>query len=216
MTVNNYYQIVLNIIRKAIMKIVSEHRVRSIKIHDDTTLPAHIQTTNTNIDNTCDAVESKDSEIKQIKLNLKNAYAEQRTNRSSLISLLKLQKTQLEGHFNFDKDSLSKYGFVVVPQGPGSPITEMPKVENLSLSYGDHPCSLDAHWDTVHGYHYYKIQICYLDPSVEANWSDFDTSDISSHTLEKLQSGKLCWVRVAVVGAEAQGVWSDPVSKMVP
>lgn len=216
MSVLNFFQIVLGLTKKAIMKLVAEHRTRSKKIHDDTSLPSNFQTHNDNIDALCDQIETKDAQIKQTIIDLKNERADQRANKKTLIEMLKRQKSQLEGHWNFDEKELSKYGFVVKPQGQGEPIYTMPKVENVQLTYGDHPASLDAHWNPVEGYHYYKTQICYLDPAVEANWKDSDSADVSSHTFENLERGKLCWIRVAVVGAEDTGPWSDAVSKMVP
>jgi hypothetical protein len=92
------------------------------------------------------------------------------------------------------------------------------QVQNLSLSEGDNPGSLDAHWDPVAGRTNYEVEICLADPAVEANWRLFTSCRKSSATLPGLVSGTRVWVRVRAKAPkeENDGAWSQPAAKIVP
>jgi hypothetical protein len=209
------FKIILNLTRKGIKKAVAEFKPIAKKVYDDTQLPQTVRTTANQVGTKITAIETQETAITNLKQNLKNAYATQRSNKTDLWSLLKVLKNKMETQTGFDGDKMSFYGFKVIKEGTGKAINEMPKVKNLSLSYGDRPGTIDAHWDAVHGFHYYHIQIAYTTPE---NWQDYkDAADVSSKTLSGLTEGEIVWVRVAVVGADNKtGQWSEPMSKRVP
>jgi hypothetical protein len=90
-----------------------------------------------------------------------------------------------------------------------------PEVENLSLTYGDFPGTLDAAHDAVKGIGTYEYQIS-PDPMSEASWAFKMTSTKSSATVAGLKSGDSVWIRVRAVGSAGPGPWSDPAKKVVP
>lgn len=97
-----------------------------------------------------------------------------------------------------------------------SPAT-MTQVQDLALSEGDKPGSLDGMWPPVAGARSYEAQVCTGDPNVEANWSFNKSTSKSSVTVTGLTSGAKAWVRVRAIGGNDQaGPYSDPATKVVP
>lgn len=92
------------------------------------------------------------------------------------------------------------------------------KIENLTVSFSEQSGDVDLHWDRVANAKSYKIQITEGDPTVESNWK-FATPDSctkSQVTVTELASGKAIWFRVAGFNASGQGVWCNPVNRVIP
>lgn len=92
------------------------------------------------------------------------------------------------------------------------------KIENLSVTFSEQSGEADLHWDRVANAKSYKIQITEGDPLVDSNWK-FATPDSctkSQVTVTELASGKAIWFRVAGFNASGQGVWCNPVNRVIP
>ena len=91
-------------------------------------------------------------------------------------------------------------------------------MQNLSLSTGDNPGAVDAHWDAVTGRKSYEQQHCTGDPGVEANWKMVGSSSASKTSFADLASGTRLWVRVRAKGTKPanDGAWSQPATIIVP
>ena len=99
-----------------------------------------------------------------------------------------------------------------------APVGKMPQVQNVSLTTGDTPGTVDAHWDAVSGRKGFEQAHCTGDPSVEANWKLVGSSSASKTTFTDLTSGTRLWVRVRAkrTKPENDGPWSQPATIIVP
>lgn len=97
-----------------------------------------------------------------------------------------------------------------------SPVT-MTQVLNLRLAPSDHEGELLAQWDTVRRARFYQVQVCTDTATPPTNWTEKTTSTKARASLnDTLVSGQKVWVRVRAVGANNEGAWSDPATKIVP
>ncbi len=96
-----------------------------------------------------------------------------------------------------------------------APVGEMPQVENLSLTHGDNPGEVDAHWNTVKKKDNYTIQVT-ADPLGSAPWQTRGNPTKSSMTIDALTSGSKAWVRVCANATAGAGPFSDPATIVVP
>jgi hypothetical protein len=87
--------------------------------------------------------------------------------------------------------------------------------ERLHVTAGDHEGELDASWDTVPGARSYVIETS-EDPPTPTSWKHTGVSTKSRYTIERLESGKRHWVRVAAINTIGQSGWSDPAMKIAP
>lgn len=97
----------------------------------------------------------------------------------------------------------------------GEAIGALPAPQDFTVTTDDDPGELDAHWDVVRGAKLYVLEKCVGD-SPNGPWSSAGHVTRSKITIEGLTSGSRVWLRVAAVGAEGQGAWSQPISKIVP
>lgn len=114
-------------------------------------------------------------------------------------------------------------GDAVKIESAGMPVRATPapaamtQVQDLALSAGDLPGSVDGMWTPVAGAHGYEVQVSTGDPNAEATWAFVRSTSKSSVTLSGLTSGAKAWVRVRAIGANDQaGAYSDPATKVVP
>jgi hypothetical protein len=121
-------------------------------------------------------------------------------------------------------DSVAKGNPVIIEsaglgvKGAATHIGPLGQVQNLSLTAGDNPGEVDAHWEPMRGKTHYELMRCVGDPSVEANWVLIGSSSGSKKALMGLPSGTSVWVRVRAVAPkpEHNGPWSQPAHKIVP
>jgi hypothetical protein len=125
-------------------------------------------------------------------------------------------QAQVQKESNGDADIIRSTNMGV--KADATPGGLLAQVQNLSLSEGDNPGSVDAHWDPVKGRTNYEVQLCLTDPAVEANWHLFTSGNRSSATLTGLTSGTRIWVRIRAKApkVENDGAWSQPAMKIVP
>ena len=100
-------------------------------------------------------------------------------------------------------------------KGQSKPVGPMGQVQNLSLTVGDNPGELDAHWDPIKGRQTYQIEFC-VDPMSATGWRDATPTKKSKATIPGLTSGSKIWVRVRAIGADGPGPWSSEISRFAP
>jgi len=87
--------------------------------------------------------------------------------------------------------------------------------QSLNITGGDADGEIDLSWEPVDGAKTYQIEQS-PDPVTATSWSHADVTTKSKITIDGLKSGTRYWFRVAAVGTNGQGVWSNPVSKIAP
>lgn len=85
----------------------------------------------------------------------------------------------------------------------------------LNATAGDHGGEVDLSWDKVAGARSYVIEKS-PDPPTATSWSYSGVSTKSRATVNGLTSGARVWFRVAAVGTNGQGGWSDPATRIAP
>ena len=103
-------------------------------------------------------------------------------------------------------------------KGTATPGGQLGQVQNVSVSTGDNPGEVDAHWDALAGRSNYEFQKCIGNPNVEANWVMVGSGRPSKTALKGLTSGTKVWVRVRAKAPkpENDGPWSQPAGIIVP
>ncbi len=86
---------------------------------------------------------------------------------------------------------------------------------SLTATSGDTEGEIDLVWEPVEKAHTYVVQKC-KDSKGPVKWMNEDIVTKSSYTVSKLKSSRKYWFRVAAVGCNGQGPWSEPVQKKVP
>lgn len=92
---------------------------------------------------------------------------------------------------------------------------QMTQVMSLEAGFGDNGGEVDLNWDPIHGASSYEIQSS-PDPITPDSWNHAAVSTKSSATVGGLGTGTRCWFQVRAVGANGNGPWSDPATKIVP
>ena len=85
----------------------------------------------------------------------------------------------------------------------------------LNITGGDADGEIDLNWEPVDGAKTYQIEQS-PDPVTATSWSHADATTKSKATIDGLTSGTRYWFRIAAVGTNGQGAWSNPVSKIAP
>lgn len=87
--------------------------------------------------------------------------------------------------------------------------------QSLNITGGDVDGEIDLSWEPVDGAKTYQIEQS-PDPPTATSWSHASATTKSKATIDGLKSGTRYWFRVAAVGINGQGGWSNPVSKIAP
>jgi hypothetical protein len=85
----------------------------------------------------------------------------------------------------------------------------------LHITGGDADGEIDLSWEPVDGAKTYQIEQS-PDPVTATSWSHASATTKSKATIDGLTSGTRYSFRVAAVGTNGQGAWSNPVSKIAP
>jgi hypothetical protein len=112
-----------------------------------------------------------------------------------------------------DEAKILSSGFGV--RGTAAPASPVGQVQNVSLTEGDNPGSLDEQHDPVANRSSYEVGLTTVDP-VNGPYTQVATPTASKCVLTGLTSGQRVWVRVRAIGAAGPGPWSDPATKIVP
>jgi hypothetical protein len=138
------------------------------------------------------------------------------TTRAALELALTQNGHTVESTPNVTPDMAMAVGFAV--KSASVPVGKLGQVQNLSLTSGDNPGAVDAHWDAMFTRNTYEHHLCVGDPSMEANWKHLGTSGASKATLKQQASGSRIWVRVRANASKSEnnGPWSQPATIIVP
>ena len=89
------------------------------------------------------------------------------------------------------------------------------QVRNVSVTAGDADGTLDVQHEAEDFASSYELQLTTGDP-VTGPWVTKCSQTSSRCTLRDLTSGQRVWVRLRALGANGNGPWSDPATKIVP
>ncbi|MFT5471462.1 MAG: hypothetical protein ACI8UO_006596, partial [Verrucomicrobiales bacterium] len=115
-------------------------------------------------------------------------------------------------HFKGDEAKILSAGMDV--RDTGGPV-QMTQVTGLDAGFGDDAGEVDLNWDPIRGSKSYEVQRS-PDLVTAESWTHGAVSTKSKATLNGLPTGTRCWFRVRAVGANGNGAWSDPATKIVP
>lgn len=87
--------------------------------------------------------------------------------------------------------------------------------QSLNITGGDADGEIDLSWEPVDGAKTYQIEQS-PDPVTATSWSHASATTKSKATIDGLTSGTRYSFRIAAVGTNGQGAWSNPVSKIAP
>lgn len=99
------------------------------------------------------------------------------------------------------------------PAGPSNAPPDAPQF--LHITGGDADGEIDLSWEPVDGAKTYQIEQS-PDPVTATSWSHATATTKSKATIDGLTSGTRYSFRIAAVGTNGQGAWSNPVSKIAP
>ena len=153
---------------------------------------------------------------------LETAYNESRGRDKNKIQIMKLRRAEMLGLIvqlsayvqstsAGNKEIILSSGFDVIQRGTPQP--PVGQVLNLRLSSGSISGSIKALWDRVPGAKIYAIEIS-NDPFTDASFKLTASSSKTRCQLEGLNPGTKYWVRIAAVGKDGTGKWSDPAAKI--
>lgn len=160
-----------------------------------------------------DKLDASRLKVEAAKSSLAEAVATQNTDEQTLQELITSEGRYVDNRAKGDKAIIESAGMGVSDEA--SPIGEMPQVENLSLTRGDNPGEVDAHWDPVAKKKNYTIRVT-DDPLGSAAWITRGNPTKSSATIDGLTSGKKVWVQVCANGTAGAGAFSNPAPIIVP
>lgn len=122
----------------------------------------------------------------------------------------------LESATGGDETKILSAGVQVKGSGPSIPKVPT-QTQRLSLSRGDNDGEVDAIWDPLPGARNYVLERTTDPPGTPATkWEQAGFSSKSSTTITGLTSGVRIWLRVAGIGTDGRGPWSDPATIIVP
>ncbi|HLG35864.1 MAG TPA: hypothetical protein VI757_13355 [Bacteroidia bacterium] len=157
--------------------------------------------------------EASAARVAAAKSTLAQEVATQDTDEKSLQDLLTAEGRTVDNKAKGDKAFIESCGMPA--SDTPSPVGELPRVENLSLTHGDNPGEVDAHWNRVKKSRNYTVQIT-ADPIGSAPWTTKVTPTKSSVTITGQTSGTKVWVQVCANGTAGAAPFSDPAVIVVP
>jgi hypothetical protein len=110
-----------------------------------------------------------------------------------------------------DAEKILSSGFDVVRRG--DPLPPLQMALNLRLESGTNSGKIIARWDKVVGAKIYVVEMT-EDPLVEDNFKTIGPSSKTRFEFIGLDPGKKYWVRVAGIGKDGVGPYSDPAGKI--
>lgn len=97
---------------------------------------------------------------------------------------------------------------------PPTPQPVVTAATNQALQDGPNPGDLDYIFDKVPGAKSYIYQ-CAPDPITAASQWQSQTGTVRKVSFSGLETGKKYWCRVVAIGIKGQGVYSEPVARIV-
>ncbi len=154
--------------------------------------------------------------------NLEASYNESRGRDKNKVQIMKLRRAEMlaliiqlaayvQSTSNGDKETILSSGFDVITRGvPQPPVGQ---VLNLRVSKGTVSGTVKLLWDRMPGARVYVIEVS-TDPFGPETFEPRGVSTKSRFELDKLKPGNKYWMRVAAIGLNGLGDWSDPAAKI--
>ncbi|HKS30191.1 MAG TPA: fibronectin type III domain-containing protein, partial [Pyrinomonadaceae bacterium] len=112
-----------------------------------------------------------------------------------------------------DEQKIQSAGMDV--RAPGTATGALPAPDGLNATQGDMEGEIDLSWDKVDRARSYVIEQS-TDPVTATSWQHAAVSTKSQTTIDGLTTGTKYWFRVAAVGPQGQGPWSNLAFKIAP
>ncbi len=154
--------------------------------------------------------------LETAKTNLKLAAADEKAKRKDLELGLTAEARYVDSRAAGDKTIIESCGMEATNEPT---VIHLAQVADLSLTRGDNPGSVDAHWHAITEGNGYTVQTSTVAPDAtgHAPWVFYSNSSKSSITIAGLTSGGIIWVHVCANGsAQSSGAYSDPAELIVP
>jgi len=146
--------------------------------------------------------------------NASQALAVRDLARQALANALDSEGAYVQNQSGGDEVQILSTGFTV--RAHGTPVGPMAQVQNLSVTEGDGPGMVDAHWDPTAGASSSEVASCPGPDPAAGVYTSAALVTASSTTLTGLTSGTRVWIKVRAIGSQGPGPWSDPATKIVP
>ncbi|MBI5214739.1 MAG: fibronectin type III domain-containing protein [Ignavibacteriae bacterium] len=164
-------------------------------------------------------VQQKQDDLKLVLSNLEQARqtvaqlaAEAEEKEKALDESLSLLASYVENVSNGDEVIILSSGMSV--RSTVKLTKPMPQVLDVRVSQGTNEGEVDLRWKSIKGAKSYALEYS-PDPIGPSTWTHGGIAPKAKFTIGNLESGKKYWFRVAAVGAEGRGMWSDPAVKWV-
>lgn len=153
---------------------------------------------------------------------LETAYNESRGRDKNKIQIMKLRRAEMlalivqlgayvQSTSNGDKEIILSSGFDVIQSGAPQP--PVGQVMNVRLSNGRTSGSIKVLFDKMPGAKAYVVEIS-TEPLDESKWDAKGAPIKTRFEITDLQPGTKYWVRVAAIGKDGVGLWSNLAFKI--
>ena len=143
-----------------------------------------------------------------------NSYEKAFKNQKRAELIVLLQRLAVYVLFTANNDPLvAKLSGFSIAKNP-SPAPEVTAATNQQLEDGANAGELKYSFDRVPGAKSYVYQWTTDPITPDSNWTSI-VGTVSKITITGLESGKRYWCRVIAIGTNGQGVYSEPVSRLV-
>ena len=160
-----------------------------------------------------DDLRDAEQEVEAVKSTLAEKVVIQNQKEQALKDKLTSEGRYVDNKANGDKAIIESAGMKASDEP--SPVGELPKVQNLSLTHGDNPGEVDSQWNSEKHKVNYTVQYS-LQPIATPDWKIAGNPTKSKFTIEGLPSGATVWVRVCANGTSGSSPFSDPATIIVP
>ncbi len=159
-----------------------------------------------------DASQAAEDALTAARTALQDAQLAVEARDAELSDLLRQEGSYVQTESGGDEAIINSAAMQVKEEGQARIMTQ---VMALDASFGDNEGEVDLNWDSMKGAKSYEIQTS-EDPPTSSSWMLKATAPKSRTTIEDLPTGSRCWFRVRAIGANNNGPWSDPATKIVP
>lgn len=154
---------------------------------------------------------------------VETAYNESRGRDKNKVQIMRLRKAEMlalivqlaayvQSITDGDEEKILSSGFDVVRRGEPQP--PVGKVMNVRVSNGPLSGSIKVLWNRTPGARVYIVQIT-TDPIVPGGFSEHTITSKTRTVMLDFNPATKYWLRVAAIGRDGRGNWSDPVAKIV-
>lgn len=141
----------------------------------------------------------------------KNKVEIMRLRRIDMLALIVQLAAYVQSTSNGEKEKILSSGFDVISRGGPQP--PVGKVLNLRVSNSRTPGTMRLLWDRMPGAKLYIIGVS-DDPFSETSFEVKATSTKIRYRITDLTPGKKYWFKVAAIGKDGEGAYSDPAGQI--